>query len=161
MISIVRPLLTGRDRDDQGTAPIILLFFGRSPGDSGPSFAFAAAFGRMLPPKLLSIEDLEISRMRPVGKIKVYLAVWWVAFLLCLPVWAEQPTEQPSAPQTQADGDNQPSNADPETMLPHFHDTRFWLSGQANFIFQTHPDFHAPYSGKNSLSRVTRRPHHG
>jgi hypothetical protein len=37
-------------------------------------------------------------------------------------------------------------------MFPHFQDSRFWLSGQANFIFQTHPDFHAPYSGPNSLS---------
>ncbi len=37
-------------------------------------------------------------------------------------------------------------------MFPHFKDTRFWLSGQANFIFQTHPPFHADYSGKNSLS---------
>ena len=36
-------------------------------------------------------------------------------------------------------------------MFPHFKDTRFWLSGQANFIFQTHPPFHAPYSGRNSL----------
>ena len=42
--------------------------------------------------------------------------------------------------------------ADPESMLPHFKGTRFWLSGQVNFIFQTHPDFHADYSGKNSLS---------
>jgi high affinity Mn2+ porin len=39
-----------------------------------------------------------------------------------------------------------------EAMFPHFKNTRFWLSGQANFIFQTHPDFHAAYSGKNSLS---------
>jgi len=38
-----------------------------------------------------------------------------------------------------------------EAMFPHFKDTRFWLSGQANFIFQTHPPFHAPYSGPNSL----------
>jgi high affinity Mn2+ porin len=45
-----------------------------------------------------------------------------------------------------------PSDADPEAMLPHFKDTRFWLTGQANFIFQTHPDFPALYSGKNSLS---------
>ncbi len=37
-------------------------------------------------------------------------------------------------------------------MFPHFTDRRFWLSGQANFIFQTHPPFHAAYSGKNSLS---------
>jgi high affinity Mn2+ porin len=39
-----------------------------------------------------------------------------------------------------------------ESMFPRFRNTRFWLSGQANFIFQTHPRFHALYSGKNSLS---------
>ena len=44
------------------------------------------------------------------------------------------------------------TSADPEAMFPHFKDTRFWLSGQANFIFQTHPDFHADYSGPHSLS---------
>ena len=37
-------------------------------------------------------------------------------------------------------------------MFPHFGDTRFWLTGQSNFIFQTHPPFPADYSGKNSLS---------
>ena len=37
-------------------------------------------------------------------------------------------------------------------MFPHFKDSRFWLSGQANFIFQTHPDFPALYSGPLSLS---------
>ena len=37
-------------------------------------------------------------------------------------------------------------------MLPHFKSTRFWLSGQTNFIFQTHPDFQAGYSGPHSLS---------
>ncbi len=36
-------------------------------------------------------------------------------------------------------------------MFPHFESTRFWLSGQSNFIFQTHPDFHALYSGPHSL----------
>ena len=39
-----------------------------------------------------------------------------------------------------------------ESMLPHFRDTRFWLSGQANLIFQSHPDFPALYSGEHSLS---------
>jgi len=42
--------------------------------------------------------------------------------------------------------------ADTEAMFPHFKSTRFWLSGQTNFIFQTHPDFHADYSGPHSLS---------
>jgi len=41
---------------------------------------------------------------------------------------------------------------DPDQMFTHFRDTRFWLSGQMNFIFQTHPDFHADYSGPNSLN---------
>jgi high affinity Mn2+ porin len=39
-----------------------------------------------------------------------------------------------------------------ESMIPHLRDTRFWISGQANFIFQTHPDFHALYNGTHSLS---------
>ena len=37
-------------------------------------------------------------------------------------------------------------------MFPHLETDRVWLSGQANFIFQTHPPFHAAYSGQNSLN---------
>jgi high affinity Mn2+ porin len=45
------------------------------------------------------------------------------------------------------------SDDPPQAMFPHhLTDTHFWLSGQANFIFQTHPPFHATYSGNNSLS---------
>jgi high affinity Mn2+ porin len=54
--------------------------------------------------------------------------------------------------QTSAAADTDAAAPDPESMVPHFKSTRFWLSGQANFIFQTHPDFHADYSGRNSLS---------
>ncbi len=48
------------------------------------------------------------------------------------------------------------SPADPpdnstQSMFAHFKSTRFWLSGQANFIFQTHPQFHSTYSGAHSL----------
>ena len=53
---------------------------------------------------------------------------------------------------SQPDNPEATSANDPESSLPHLGDTRFWLSGQANFIFQTHPPFHAPYSGANSLS---------
>jgi hypothetical protein len=38
-----------------------------------------------------------------------------------------------------------------DTVLPHFREGRFWVSGQANFIFQTHPGFAAKYTGANSL----------
>jgi high affinity Mn2+ porin len=37
------------------------------------------------------------------------------------------------------------------TVFPRLESDRFWLSGQSNFIFQTHPPFHAAYSGQNSL----------
>jgi hypothetical protein len=46
------------------------------------------------------------------------------------------------------------SDNSPESMFPHLKDTRFWLSGQANFVFQTHPDFRALYSGPHSLSSL-------
>jgi high affinity Mn2+ porin len=88
----------------------------------------------------------------------------WLLLLLSAttavgPVLAQQP-DTPSAANSDtappsdtaaAAVDPQPDDAT-EAMFPHLKDTRFWLSGQANFIFQTHPPFHAPYSGKNSLS---------
>jgi high affinity Mn2+ porin len=84
----------------------------------------------------------------------------WLSFVL----WASAVIAEagpalaqiPDAPPAQGSSSAQPADpstdAAPETMLPRFHDTRFWLSGQANFIFQTHPGFHALYSGINSLS---------
>jgi high affinity Mn2+ porin len=90
------------------------------------------------------------------------LLLWaTIAVGLAMPARAQQPDQLPPAqqPAVTATSDNpavQPVDlsADPvpETMFPHFGNTRFWLSGQANFIFQSHPGFHALYSGKNSLS---------
>ena len=37
------------------------------------------------------------------------------------------------------------------TVFPHPDNTRWLLSGQANIIFQSHPGFHSPYEGPNSL----------
>lgn len=42
-------------------------------------------------------------------------------------------------------------NGAPQTMFPHSSDARYWISGQANFIFQANPAFYALYSGKNSF----------
>ena len=44
-----------------------------------------------------------------------------------------------------------PVNTAPETIFPHLKDDRFWVSGQANFIFQADPAFFAKYSGPHSL----------
>jgi hypothetical protein len=41
---------------------------------------------------------------------------------------------------------------DPDvTMFPHSQTARYWISGQANVIFQGKPGFHSPYQGANSL----------
>jgi hypothetical protein len=78
------------------------------------------------------------------------------------PAFAQEPSPQSSAKEaqeatTQPDIAALPDPADspadsPESMFPRLKSTRFWISGQANFIFQTHPEFHAPYSGPHSLS---------
>jgi len=88
--------------------------------------------------------------------IRWLLLMCWAATTVG-PMLAQQP-DAPSAAKSvsasqaaTASVAEPPPNEDPEAMLPHFKDTRFWLSGQANFIFQTHPPFHADYSGTNSL----------
>jgi hypothetical protein len=85
-----------------------------------------------------------------------------VAFLIlpgCAAGWA-QTQSTPASTQNNAPDPNDPNhpaevpsdpNPDPEAMFPHFKNTRFWLSGQANFIFQALPPFHADYSGPHSL----------
>ncbi len=82
----------------------------------------------------------------------VYPSPRWLLLALLAVLVAALPAlaQEPDAPST-ATLDSPPEAAT-ETMFPHFKDTRFWVSGQANFIFQTHPDFHADYSGTNSLS---------
>jgi hypothetical protein len=84
-----------------------------------------------------------------------------IAVACALPALAQQsdgPSASNSDPAPQRDAAAVANAPDPppeegtEAMFPHFRDSRFWLSGQANFIFQTHPPFHADYSGKNSLS---------
>jgi high affinity Mn2+ porin len=92
--------------------------------------------------------------MRPqtVGRYaRILTAVFW---LLCWPVARGQEAggngeagQTPSSAQTEQSADPDPLPA----MFPHPETDRVWVSGQANFISQWHPAFHAPYSGKNSL----------
>jgi hypothetical protein len=69
---------------------------------------------------------------------------------LCWPVAGAQ-APAPQGPETQSTAAAAP---DPPPEVPADEitwDNRFWLSGQANFITQYHPSFHADYSGPNSL----------
>jgi len=90
---------------------------------------------------------------------RTLLAVLWLmAAATCITPARAQQSDAPlangntPAAASADDPPNPPTAADTEAMFPHFKSSRFWLSGQTNFIFQAHPDFHADYSGKNSLS---------
>lgn len=50
-----------------------------------------------------------------------------------------------------APGDPPTAGDPPTTVFNHSDKSPFWLSGQANIIFQAHPGFPALYSGPNSL----------
>jgi high affinity Mn2+ porin len=70
--------------------------------------------------------------------------------LLLFPCPALQAQETaPASPS--ASPEEQSTQDQPPTLLPHLESDRFWFSGQANFISQWHPAFHSPYEGPNSL----------
>ena len=41
------------------------------------------------------------------------------------------------------------------TVFPHTSSTRWWITGQANIIFQGMPGFHSPYQGTNSFHNAS------
>jgi hypothetical protein len=63
----------------------------------------------------------------------------------------EPPAPQPTPAPTEAPATGAASEEAAPSMFPHFRDTRFWLTGQMNFIFQTHTDFPAEFNGPNSF----------
>jgi hypothetical protein len=90
--------------------------------------------------------------LRRVANLGCYL--WLVglpSLFVVAPLLRAQEAPAPQAPSPK-DAAQEPPDSDPPSMFPHFETDRVWLSGQANFIFQTHPPFHAAYSGKNSLN---------
>ena len=60
---------------------------------------------------------------------------------------SEQAPPESGNPDPSSDG----SGDSPQVMFGRLSNTRYWLSGQANFIFDTNPPFHAAYSGPNSF----------
>src|SRR6202045_3732203 len=62
----------------------------------------------------------------------------------------DAPADQAPTKSAPAPADN--SSGDPATLFAHSESSRFWISGQANFISQWHPAFPSPYQGPNSLS---------
>ena len=60
------------------------------------------------------------------------------------------PPDPSSAQSTPTPADDSSSD-EATTLFPHSESSRFWISGQANIVFQAHPAFPAAYSGPNSL----------
>jgi len=75
-----------------------------------------------------------------------------VALALAATVAAAQ---NPSAADALRSGVSNPQEAPQEapvvTISPHHGSDRWWLSGQANIIFQGDLPFHSPYEGTNSF----------
>jgi high affinity Mn2+ porin len=69
-----------------------------------------------------------------------------LALVLCLPGAYISAAQQPSATP-----DVTEAPAPRLTVFPHPDTARYLLSGQANIVFQSHPGFHSPYEGTNSL----------
>src|SRR5579863_9354292 len=87
-----------------------------------------------------------VSIRRPLT-YKSRCALVFLGLLLICPLDAlSQSASPPGA--TAPDTGNQEQSV---TMFPHDSDSRYWISGQANIIFQWHPSFPAKYSGPNSL----------
>ena len=85
--------------------------------------------------------------MRPCGKIAgpILLSVALLAAGHCQDT---PPVQQPqsSASDTQT----------PDTFFEHSQTAKWWVSGQANFIFQANGSFYAQYSGPNSFQECSR-----
>jgi hypothetical protein len=72
---------------------------------------------------------------------------------------AQATSSLPSAPQPQSQQQLAPQSIPPDapenapivTLATHHGNDRYWLSGQANIIFQGNLPFHSPYVGTNSF----------
>lgn len=97
--------------------------------------------GRALPMKRINLSALFCSGLRRQSVLS--------CLLLCVAV----PRAAPQLPDVTATQhpQAQPPTAVPTTVFPHLAQGRFWISGQANIIFQANPPFPAKYSGPNSF----------
>ena len=97
---------------------------------------------------------LRIARTRssPRQAIRL-LSALALGALVCASAAAQQENPLPDAP-GKASAKAEPKAPESEpilTLAPHHGNDRYWLSGQANIIFQGNLPFHSPYVGVNSF----------
>jgi len=85
-----------------------------------------------------------------VPRISCLLSAFLMAACLAC---AQNPAPDGQTPnQSAAPPTDDSSSSDVLTLFPHSETSRYWISGQANVVFQWHPTFPAKYSGPNSLT---------
>jgi high affinity Mn2+ porin len=87
----------------------------------------------------------------PRSAFVTLLAVIALTIAACAQKSDTSVSPQQTTPDASPATDPTPADDTSEAMVPHLKSTRFWLSGQANFVFQALPPFPALYSGAHSL----------
>lgn len=72
--------------------------------------------------------------------------------VLCLAAFAPAARSQDAS--TSASSTPDAPAPPPDTFFEHSNTAKWWISGQANFVFQAHGGFYAAYSGPNSLKNT-------
>ncbi len=109
-----------------------------------PSMLAAPALGILLAAALAAQESAALPDAPQPAMASTQQAVLAPSPRAFLALAQESPA--PAAP-----AEPQPQDDPILTMFPHAEDSRYWVSGQANSIFQMHGRFHSPYEGPNSL----------
>src|SRR5215471_17964574 len=104
---------------------------------------------RRLAAARIEIAGLVMERVTQTRPWVLFLALG--GFLLLAETSRAQDTTQDPA-SSKDSAKTEPADDPMPAMFPHFESDRFWLTGQANFVFQTHPSFPALYSGPHSLN---------
>ncbi len=69
-------------------------------------------------------------------------------------IFADNGDDSPAERATKSEAPAEPPEAETLTMFPHSGTAPYWISGQANSIFQSHGHFRSPYEGANSLRDI-------
>ena len=84
--------------------------------------------------------------------VRVLTAAIWLAGLITVSSAQDKPADTAQDKPAQASGEPTPEAPAPlDTFFEHSNTAKWWISGQANFIFQAHGDFYAAYSGAHSF----------
>jgi high affinity Mn2+ porin len=82
---------------------------------------------------------------------KLFIKRWFLlAFALLLFASSMSAQADPKAGDEAEPTENTPR----DTFFEHSDTAKWWISGQANFVFQAHGDFYAQYSGTNSFQNI-------